>query len=398
MTGLLTCVLAMYWQSGTVLSFPEPSSDRVTFQVCVELPPLSPRDEAAMQAVADNLFEGTEEYSRPQLMSWGRQMGTEPRSELLPGFLRIGMSFPADQVGVGISMIDSVLRRAQFPEDQLKSWSSKPKAALDDYWGTALWPTRSKVRDLRLSDVMAAYRRYIRPETTRIAMAGQFAPADVAKLESRLEDWLAPRVPRPPTDFNTSAPLLKSDAKVSTVELRLPEFSLEDASFPTKLLAAFALGAGKDASLFRVSREQLRLSYRQEAVLWPTGRGLQVRLISALQMAEWDPEVSKKLKEALLKDVGTWDRSVRDRALGMARASWKLRVGPNPLYLSTRAPLDASLEDRTFLRTFWLMKSGADWNADRLLERMNAVSADELKTEAQRMLEGSLSHAILAQG
>lgn len=379
----------------TLLGTPDPDSSVVTIQAAIRLPSLSPREEAAVRCVVDTMLKGTEEYSSVQLRNWGSQTGVPPRVELMQGFVRVGFSVPRDQVSTGISMVESLLRRASLAEADLREWIGRRPVEDDDFWGVALWPSQSKVRDLRLTDVPDAYRRYFRPENTVIALGGAFRESDVQALKGRYEMGSATRVRPLASDFSTVRPVLKNDTAITTVEWRFPEFSLQAPDASAKLLAGFALGVGKDASAFRVLREQLRLSYRQEAVLWSVPMGFRWRLMLARSGGVLPPETMQSTMDALKADVETWTDDTLRRAKGSLRAAWVYSVGPNPLYLSPRGPLSGSLEDRTFLKAFWQLKTGAPWDPETISAQTEKVTLDELKKAASEMLTGAMNQTIV---
>jgi hypothetical protein len=154
----------------------------------------------------------------------------------------------------------------------------------------------------------------------------------------------------------------------------------------TKLLALTALGTGKGAALWRVAREKLGLSYRQEAVLNPTPKGFQPRLLIAHAGAEGLEEKAQTLKTALQEDIKSWTEDDKRRAIGMAE-SYLVRGGDlSPLYFIPGRPVLTDLPDQIFLRAYWRMKAGAVWNPHQLVGRMGFVDLADLKLAAEEIV------------
>jgi predicted Zn-dependent peptidase len=226
-------------------------------------------------------------------------------------------------------------------------------------------------------------------------MGGKIAPNDADRIKTRFSDWVPSRLTRPAADFNRRVPVLGNNTAVSTFEIRSPAVAGSDPKFPAVILSTFAMGVGKDSSLFRVVREKLRISYRQEAILWPSPTGFELRLLIARSDPSFNPELGSSVKAELEADVDKWTDATRDRAIGMARGSYQFKTGPNPMYLSVRAPLSSSLEDQTFFRLFWQFKSGSAWNAETFVARLESVSTEDLKSAAKELLQKSIVTAII---
>ncbi len=381
-----------------VLQYPDASMDRATIQVVIKLPELGPREEMAVRAVSDLMMESTAEYSKPQIMRWGGQCGFRPTVELMPGFVQMSISVPPEQVGIGISIVDSVLRRPTFSDQALNGWKVSSQTSATDYWQTALWPQTLKVSDLRKSDLSDAFVRYFRPENVTIAIGGNFPPDSPDKLVARFEGWVMPRPVAIPLDLNRTKNALSNTTPTSTIEISGQEIRLADADFASRLLAIFALGVGKGSTLFQVPRETMGITYRQELLLWPTPKGFRTRMILATTNSEFSPTTGNEIRDTMLLSISTWTESHRSRALGAAEGLLIYGNGVSPFAITGQATIGESLERETLMRAYWFATSGKEWNPKSYFDIMKLVDLATLKESAHSLLEKSEVKVILGLG
>jgi predicted Zn-dependent peptidase len=256
------------------------------------------------------------------------------------------------------------------------------------YWGAALRPRELDVRSIRGREIVELYEQITAKDTLRIAIGGPFQPAQVREVWGKKEAaWPAPkyiaRSPFPPSGRIRP----RNPGGVTTLEFAGPTFAADDAALPTRLLALVALGSGKGSSLFRVARGELALSYRQEALLAPSPKGWQPRLILAMRPRADEVEVVSTLRTALLSDVERWSEAHRLRAVGMADLSLTRATELSPLSLWRTGPVPNNLEGRTFLKAYWPMKTGQAWNPERLADATRNVTLADLKAAAHELLE-----------
>lgn len=379
-----------------VVAIEEPSADIVTLQAIVRIPELSPRYRLGLRAVCDLLLSGTEEYSATTLRRYLNQTGSEPTVQFLPGCIRIGITLPSEQFRTGISMMDSLLRRASFEQSAIAAW--RPNVSVRDYWEATLVGSLPNVKDLRLGDIRDSYVRYFRPENTIVSVAGKLEPGAAERIAERFSDWNPPR-PRPPSlDLNRELPLFATDFDVNTIELRSLELDPGAAGFPTDLLAAYALSVGKGSSLHRVARETLHWSYRQEGVLWPSPKGFRFRMILARQERDFDVAGATKLRDLMTGDIEKWTESDLQRAKAIARLGMVHGIGPQPWRLSTSRPLDESLQERAAMAGYWFGLTGTKWNPSAICDHMSKVDLVGLKDSARKLLDGASVQVVLGRG
>jgi hypothetical protein len=189
-------------------------------------------------------------------------------------------------------------------------------------------------------------------------------------------------------------PALQASQSVDTT-LRLEGPAIAGDQVPATLLAAYALGVGKGSSVFRVLRQQDRISYRQEAYL--QGEGSYFRLCVACAFLPRDDEakLAEQTREQLLADVDQWGDGERARALALANTTltgWPELV---PMNLTGQGPVGS--QDRAFLEAYWPMKTGDPWDPEALLAKMNAVSLADMKTAAKSALRSAQATLVSAR-
>ena len=144
--------------------------------------------------------------------------------------------------------------------------------------------------------------------------------------------------------------------------------------------------------MHRVLRDQLGLSYRQEAVVWPSKKGWTPRFIFA--RTGNDILVGGTAREALVKDVETWDESTLSRARAMAISSMEGSNPLSPLWIGLNGAMGADLEDRCAWAGITTMMSGSTIEQVTVTGLLSAVTLDELKAAAKKMLDGAMVGAI----
>ena len=78
----------------------------------------------------------------------------------------------------------------------------------------------------------------------------------------------------------------------------------------------------------------------------------------------------------------------------MAQAVFTYHVPFNPLYVLGDSPVGNSLEDQTFLRGYWQLKTGKPWSTAALLDSMKQVTLEDLKTQATAILTAAIPRVL----
>ena len=158
-------------------------------------------------------------------------------------------------------------------------------------------------------------------------------------------------------------------------------------SSAARLLAVFALGVGKQGALHRVLREEMGLSYLQQAVLWPTNKGWSPRLFMVRKTEDGEAKYAAIMRDALLKDIESWDEGTVLRAQAMAKAAFTRNLAGSPIWLDHEGPMAQSLADRCAWRGYLEMVGSGALREEVLLGAMQNVDLDQLKEQATAYLD-----------
>lgn len=351
-----------------------------TIQTIVRLPNLDAEDTASLRVICAVAPKRTEDFSRYKMLEITE--GRPIRMTMLPDCVRLSVTVPGNDPLSAVSITESILRRAVFDPSDVAKALKKATADRRSYWEAALDPRVLSKPKTKREDLIYLYHRVFLPTNIEMTSAG----ADPAVVQEewtwRTEGWKEPRPVGPILAPLAFQPLTSNPGSVATIEFAGPEVAGNDPALSTRLLVLIALGSGKGSSLFRVWRERQAWSYRQEALMWPTAKGWQPRLIAAMADVP-DVEAARKV---LLDDVDAWTESDRDRALGMAEGVLLNGVSYGPLWAGTGF-LGDNLEDRTFFAAYWRMKTATVWNPRHVLDQMKLIRLDELKEEARDLLQ-----------
>ena len=392
MIALLAC--AAIGAGPRILELPDATEDRIVIQALAPLPELGDRELAHARILAEVLSEGTDDYSAATIRRFSSMAGQRLRSTVMPDHIRVQLVVPKGQFATAVSLIDSILRRASLAEEAIVAAQKALPYRFNSYWREALDPWVAEYGRLRREDIVSLYKRAFSPDKLTIAVAGAFVPGEAqAVLAARFEGWTAPRLPsyrpsRPPK------PLFSRTRSVTTIELSSQVFAANDPQFPQKLMAAIALGTGKASSAWRVWRDAMGATYRQEAVLWPDAKGFKIRLLAATLPVDEPEKLGESMRKGLIEDVDKWNFETLERTLGMAEGVLLNSIPLSPLYLGGSMPLGDSLEDRAFMAAYWLMKTGKTFDAPSLHAEMRQIPLEDLQKAARELLESSVIAVI----
>lgn len=369
-----------------IVELPEAGADRIVLTAIAPLPEQGERDLAQVRILAAVIPDGTEDYSAGTITKFTSLVGPRVSCSVMPDHVRIQLDVPPGQLAMGISVLDSIMRRASLSDESIAAALTSIPYRFHSYWWEALNPWRPEFARLSRQQILALYKRVFNPERTMVVVGGAIVPGEaVAAWAKRLEGWQAERLPsyRPSLTPKLNGTRRRS---ITTIDFSGPPFSTSD-HLPAQLLAAIALGSGKGSSGFRVWRDGMGVSYRQEAVVWPDPKGLRLRLIAAMIPAQDADKTAENMRKAITEDVDKWNFESLERANGMAEAILLHGSPLSPLYLGADSPMSGSLEDRTFLAGYWQLKTGTVFDARRLLTSMRAVSLEDLQKTAKAFID-----------
>ena len=391
LVGVIFTALASAQSSKTfvVTELPNPNAKTVQIHAMIPRPEGSAREEAAWRVLARALNRAsTKTYSNWELFEYeGR--GTQPlRIEWLPDFIRLEIgTTPAnwqEKFEVVISMLSEVRWEVEEPILQARA---ELMAERKDPWGWAMDPIASAYDQVRPKDVVLMYQAAFQPGNARVFVNGPIEPGSAQELLDSRVRWS--ELASPPRPFFVSE-VKRSESNgsgVSTFELTPPAIRLSGPGSAAQFLAAVALGAGKDCTLWRVLREEKAWSYRTEMVFWPTKFGLEPRLLMLRGAREEELPMLFDMAEAIKGDLKNWDASTLARAKVMARA---ILTRPSPfacVYLHPSRPLNGSEADAAAWQSFWGAVGEPPISITRWLEMLDKVEWEEFQTQAKIMTD-----------
>lgn len=362
----------------------EPGQSDVSIQAILPFEENDPVDPAAAETLAAILPKDIEGYSRRDIMTVTD--GVPPKCEVEGDHLRISLTVPAGNLTYGLGLMEAMLLKSRLTDAKIKE--AVQNYSPGGYWSAALRPYTPDFAAMLGSDVLDLYRRLGDPDRVKLIVGGEFEAGKAQELwEKRTANWPPVRNLRhftyqPKVRFRSSTP-----ERVSIVEFAGPEIPAKDAALSTRLLAVVALGTGKGSSLFRVVRGTLAASYRQEALMIPTAKGWEPRLAVAFRATGEEVAASAEMREALLKDIDSWDEPELKRAQGMTEGVLMRMPELSPLSLWRGGPVSNSLEGRTFLKGYWQLKTGRTWDPKQMSADVNLVTLAELKEAAKSMVD-----------
>lgn len=394
LAAMILAPAAFQTQESHFTEVPIASEDKITVQALVRTYEFNPDEQTAVQVLVGAMRDGSSDYSRPT-MRRNSAPGYEPQFVLMPDHIRVSVTVDKGELSTGLGMIVSLLRDPLLNQEAIDAAVAEASKPADTAFQLALRPDIHDFRKLKRDQLVDLHRYLFQPANTYVVVMGAFDPGKAEQeWNERTKDWKDRRVAKrnyygkPPTMRTTST------EQVTTAELFGPNIKPSDADFPTKLLALYALGVGKGSSLHRVVRDREALSYRQEAILWPSPNGFRARFLLAAIPSDQDAALPEKMRNLLAEDIRNWTKTDLDRALGMATASLIEGIGPNPLYWGDGGPLGKDLPDRAFLMAYWQMKAGKIWDPLVLVDDLRKVGLDDLKNGGESLILTAMPRVI----
>ena len=373
-----------------VIEVPIAGTDFVSIAAVCPLPQLDPLGRAAADVLAQVVTNDNDSYTKQEMRDLCIPGGA-PRCYAMADHMTIELSvLPAD-TGAGMRMLAAMVSTARMQVDVMNAY-----LLTEPYRHKAVWSLGLDDQDrawdrLRVTDISGLYHYVFRPDNITIAAGGDVrAGAPQSAWNEASQRWVRQHatIQRQGVPFKDFPRVYPSHV----LELRGPEVSPADPKLAAKILALIALGGGKSSSLFMDIRETRAISYRQEAILWPTLNGFVPRLLFQIKPLALDDELKQieEIRKDLLEDIDKWDVNTLARAKGFGSIMATTGMELGPLYFRPTAPLSSSVEDQTVLAAYWRMKTGTNWDGDAMSEAFTAVDLPTLKEQAAGMLGVSL--------
>lgn len=372
-----------------------PKATAVNVCIVAPLPLLGAKERAESRVLAKCLLDGTSEYTKRSIRQLTLGSGQMLRCTAMPDHIRLQLGFAPQDLSLGLHVVRSLIEEANLTQESMNAAINALAFVKQDYWSLALAPEIADYEQVKPRSVVEMYAWTFKPDRISVSVSGPTDASTVEDMWARIwEDWTPKRVLSPLPGQPPEKGVTPSGDPITTVELAGPEFSGKDPKLPERLLAIFALGVGKDSAVWHALREKEAISYRQEALLWPTSEGFRPRIIFAARPGDGESALPEKARNALLSEVATWDSSARSRALAMAEGVYVRGLALNPLQFQEQGRIGIRQSDITFMDAYWPIKTGKEWSPTDLLEAMRGVSLDQMRSAAAEMLKGSIPRVI----
>ncbi|HVL40402.1 MAG TPA: hypothetical protein VM328_13515 [Fimbriimonadaceae bacterium] len=386
----LVLALTLAVQKPHIVEVIAPGTGRVVVQALVKLPEMGAADLAKAIALKETLLEGSRLTSRHALWAEATHAGSPPRVILMPDHLRIELAAPPGGLSRLARVLKGLLREPLLPPERVAHVLETLPFRRRPIWQVALWPEAGMPIKLARPEVLDLWRRAARADHVVLAVGGALEPGEAERAFEGLWDRVvtAPQAATPP---DAQVPVRDTGTVVSVLELRGEPFSARLADLPVRILALFALGTGKTAPMTQLLREEQKLSYHQDAVLWPHALGFQPRLLVLRRLEDQEDGMTTLagIRRDLLESVANWREVDRQRAVALAESTLTRGLLWNPLAFQPDGAIGRSFEDQLFLAAYWKLKTGEVLDEARLVRLMRLVRLEDLKEAAEAILANS---------
>ncbi len=372
---MITCALiAAHVTTGArIVTETRHGEERVAIQGLLRTSDFGAIDRDAAEVLAHTLLERNADISKGRMLLITE--GRPPTVAVTTMGLRFGVNVPKTRLREGLRLLASIVSHPLYDDELWEHERSALAARTLPAWerasdghshGYPKWP-HQKVEFLA--------KRLLRPERLILSVLGDVSRGDVDAAWAQVEAGWTPG-PEPKGYFDIT---VSPAADVGNVLVwRGATFKPTDSA---KWLAAFALGVGKEGSLFRCVREGLGLTYRQEAAVELTPSGPQLRLM-LVSTQDLNRDV---VFDTLRRDIDAWDERTALRAVGMAKGCWQYGAPWNPISFG-RSNGTNSFDDDAFLQACWQSLTNAPWSTTAMLTSLAAVSVVDLRAAAKAIL------------
>lgn len=396
-SALVACALSV--APIRIAEVPVPGEPNVIVQAYVSAPIVTQVDAMAWQLLGESLLAGTEEFTRERLLAYGAQAGYLPQVTVMPDHLRVEFILPKSALDLAVQLMESVLVRPRLRPEAIADARTRLLARRIDVWADAL--DVSDYQDFMVKDqaVRDLHLRAFRPERVVIAVGGGVEPGQgQAEVSRRFAGWNPPAAPPVPRYDEQPRFQISRPGEVASFEFRGNPLTPATRGSGAQMLAVFALGVGKDSALTRIAREQMGISYIQEGVLWPTAEGWEPRLIVLHLPPAQDVELSSVVRDALLKDIDTWDEETLSRARALAMAALLRDLAVSPFWLGMDQRYDATLRAKIAWAGYLTMIGSGSVEAPKLASVFENIELTDIQRAASAFVTNADTWTIRAGG
>lgn len=335
----------------------------ITNQMLFPLPELGAKDRAILERAVELYRSGTQEYSRARIKSLTG--GVAPEITLGRSFLLITLTVDPEFQAAARTVLRSYVTQPSLMVDELEAEQPRTVAdpflsVISEYEPPTIHVTRAKLEELAV--------RIFQPKRM------------ISNVPDLLAGWTAPSIPPGYFDLTPVKPRRATPIRSGLMEWIGDEVVPVEETFPALLASVSMLGLGKGSTLFTTAREELRLSYRQEALLEFGEKGFRPKITIAAKEPGDEWLDGKKLRTALLSKIDAWTEADLTRGQGVWTAMFQPDYPFTP-FVTTRylSPSEASdLALIHIVMNHWIHTPTA------LPSDLSAVTLDEAKSAAKQ--------------
>lgn len=387
MSAVLMAAIAIAQTTPTVPVFEKPviGEFNVAFQAVVTYEPRGREDAANWEILGRTLLAGTQDYSGSEIQLYGSQAGFRPRVLVMPGYMRVEMVAPprfADEVA---KIMTQVLISPNLNDLQVNRAKESAFEVPTDAFLGSLRMQEPDFEKVTHETVQVLWARTFQPSNMKIYVGGNVEVGEVPEIvRQQCREW---RPEKPSLRFTPQLPVdLPTDLTgTGSYELRGEVLKPNSLFSSARFLAVVALGVGKDCSMHRVLREEKGWSYRNEGILYPTKEGWVPRLVMLRDGPE-GVELLEQMRQALIKDVDSWNEQTLARAIVLGRESLNGKMPWSPVWVDDQRPMTDSLVDQLALFGYLDMVESADVSIGTWVKTLENVDLEVLKEQAKEML------------
>lgn len=325
-----------------------------------------------IELICRTIPQGTENFAANQMKRVVKDW-RPPTVLLNSDHVRIGFSIDEDDLSEGYSLLESILLRPTLLKSELDKSIDQAFRNSEDPWESVELKRDSAVYAITTEDARSFWRWFISNSTPTIHVFSQLPESSLnSRWNSRPVTWPAPVRQEPYVRERRITPPMVKTAGVESVPTRLLPKS--DPNLAAVFVGLSILGHGKESLLFRTVREQLQMTYRQEALLSAAPEGWVIRV-------KWGGEAradKAAIKTAMLTAIANLTDADIARATKLLESGIK---GVIPLSYLQVGPEDqeTGLIGSPAWTSYWRFKTGKDWNEETFLQHAQMARLDEMK-------------------
>ena len=357
-----------------------PDQHEVVIETLVRLPKLNSAQFSLLSHTLNNVGYMTQRYGRKDLLRI-LKVGTQVRTALLPGAIRLGITVNSEDLSGGLSLMQSLLTAPTFLKETYRLKRTRKDF---DLVYEPLWILNSaQLASLATPDnSLALWSSIVRTDAVKTVVQGNVRVGESTRIWAMFSDgWLPKFQGTLPFTYASIGKVDSFENKSSVLETPLPSgLSLSDAA-----ICASILGSGKQSILFKHFREKLQISYRQECFIIPTEFGWNCRIIIGPQDVEIDDQQLNYMKTELLGAIDRIDEKQLITSQGLIKGFTQGQIPVFPLMLGSQFNIGEKVEDQVFFDLYLSQKSNVSWKAFKAALESNCAQINNLDGASSKL-------------